>query len=153
MFVFGFETSLRYSDIVTVRKHHIINGYIIKRSVKTNVQHIIPLNNRITSILEKYNYNLNLYKNQPYDRLLKDMAKDSGIFDKDVIIIEQYGNKTLEIKKKKWECIESHTARRTFITLKIMENVPINIIMANAGLKRLDTILHYMDKYGPVKKY
>jgi site-specific recombinase XerD len=153
IFLFGIMTSLRYSDLVSIREHHIINGNIVKKSEKTDIQQIIPLTRLLHEILERYNYNLNLFRTQTYNRLLKKMGKESGIFSAEVVLVEQRGNQKLEIRKKKWECLESHTARRTFITRAITKGIPLNVIMGITGHTRIETLTRYMDKYSPSNGY
>ena len=152
-FIFGCLTSLRFSDIIKIRNHDITNNQIIMRSVKTDVQHVIPLTTHSKSILGKYSYNLNFFTVQTYNRLLKKMAKESGIFDGEVTVVVQQGNEKKEIRKPKWECFGSHLARRTNITRNISKNIPLNIVMGIAGLKRMDTVLKYMDKFGGINEY
>lgn len=90
---------------------------------------------------------------QSYNRLLKQMGKESGIFDSEVVLVEQRRNQKLEIRKKKWEYLESHTARRTFITRSITKVIPLNVIMGITGHTRIDTLTRYMDKYTPTNGY
>ena len=123
-------TSLRYSDLISIREHHIINNNIVKKSEKTDIQQIIPLTRLSREILERYNYNLQLYTTT-CNRLLKKMGQESGIFSAEVVLVEQRGNQRFEIRKQKWECLESHTARRTFITRSITKGIPLNIIMGD----------------------
>ena len=153
LFIFGMLTSLRYSDLISIREHHIINGNIVKKSEKTDIQQIIPLTKLSREILERYNYNLNLYRTQTYNRLLKKMGQESGIFSEEVVLVEQRGNQKLEIRKPKWQCLESHTARRTFITRAITKGIPLNVIMGITGHTRIETLTRYMDKYSPTNGY
>jgi integrase len=153
LFIFGILTSLRYSDLVSVREHHIMNDNIVKKSEKTDIQQIIPLNRISREILERYNYNLQLYTTQTYNRLLKRMGQESGIFSGEVVLIEQRGNQRSEVRKQKWECLESHTARRTFITRAITKGIPLNVIMGITGHTRIETLTRYMDKYTPTNGY
>jgi site-specific recombinase XerD len=111
LFMFGILTSCRYSDLVSIREHHIINDNIVKKSEKTDIQQIIPLTRITREILERYHYNIQLYTLQSYNRLLKKMGSESKLFESEVVLVEQRGSQKLEIRKKKWECLESHTAR------------------------------------------
>ena len=153
LFMFGILTSCRYSDLISIREHHIINDNIVKKSEKTDIQQIIPLTRITREILERYHFNLQLYTTQTYNRLLKKMGKESGLFESEVVLVEQRGSQKLEIRKKKWECLESHTARRTFITRAITKGIPLNIIMGITGHTRIETLSRYMDKYTPTNGY
>ena len=153
LFLFGCLTSLRFSDLVSVREHHIINDNIVIKSEKTDIQQIIPLTKLSGEILERYDFNLQLYTTQTYNRLLKKMGHESGIFAGEVVLVEQRGNQKLEIRKQKWECLESHTGRRTFITRAITKGIPLNVIMGITGHTRIETLTRYMDKFSPVNGY
>ena len=97
LFLFGCMTSLRYSDLVSIREHHIINNNIVKKSEKTDIQQIIPLTRLSSEILERYNYNLQMYTTQTYNRLLKKMGQESGIFD-----LRSYWLSNVEIRNWKF---------------------------------------------------
>jgi integrase len=104
-------------------------------------------------ILERYNYKLQLFTTQSYNRLLKKMGQESGLFEAEVVLVEQRGNQKLETRKKKWECLKSHTARRTFITRSITKGIPLNVIMGITGHTRIETLTRYIDKYTPTNGY
>jgi len=150
VFVFGCMTSLRYSDIISLRKEHVINDVInkiAKKSRRDRERYIVPLNSISKHILEKYNYNLNIYQSQPFNRLLKEMAKESDIFNKQETFIIYRQGEEVEMTEWKYNLISSHCSRRTFITRAIMKNIPINQIMVMSSHKKLDTLLKYIDKY------
>jgi len=133
--------------------HILIISTKVKKSEKTDIQQIIPLTKLSQEILERYDYNLQFYTTQTYNRLLKKMGQESGIFSAEVVLVEQRGNQKLEIHKKKWECLESHTARRTFITRAITKGIPLNVIMGITGHTRIETLTRYMDKHTPTNGY
>lgn len=151
--VFQCLTSLRHSDVKLLKKHHIINDQIVIKSQKTDIQHFIPLSVTSRQILEKYDYDLNFFTTQSYNRRLKEMCLKSGIFNSEVVLLEQKGNQRIDVKKMKWECIESHSGRRTWITRAISKGVPLNVVMGVCGLKNISTIHRYMDTYGPITGY
>ncbi len=51
------------------------------------------------------------------------------------------------------ECLESHTARRPFITRAITKGIPLNVIMGITGHTRIETLTRYMVKYTPTIGY
>ncbi len=74
IFLFGCMTSLRYSDIVSLTKDNIRNNIIEKvpqKSKKQQEKYLVPLNDTALSILEKYNYNLNIFSNQVFNWILR----------------------------------------------------------------------------------
>lgn len=78
---------------------------------------------------------------------------DRQFFDAEVVLVEQRGNQKLENRKKKWECLESRTARRTFITRSITKGIPLTVSMGITGHSRIETLTRYMDKYTPTNGY
>lgn len=54
--------------------HILIISTKVKKSEKTDIQQIIPLTKLSQDILERYDYNLQFYKTQTYNRLLKKMG-------------------------------------------------------------------------------
>lgn len=83
MFLFQCYTGVDYGDLITVSKDNIEphenRFFILKNRMKTGCQAIIPYIGIARDIFEKYNYNLNLMQNQPYNRALKDIADELGI--------------------------------------------------------------------------
>ncbi|MEI7490067.1 MAG: tyrosine-type recombinase/integrase [Bacteroidota bacterium] len=151
IFLFGCMTSLRYSDIVSLTKDNIRNNIIEKvpqKSKKQQEKYLVPLNDTALTILEKYNYNLNIFSNQVFNRLLKDLMKETGKFD-NIVTKSVY---QLEFEKKvscpRWKLISSHTSRRTFITNCIINGVPIGSLMGMTSHKKVDTLMKYVNKYG-----
>lgn len=54
LFVIGCLTALRYSDYSTLTKDNLRDGYIIKRTKKTNVDVKVPAHDYVREIFEKY---------------------------------------------------------------------------------------------------
>ena len=150
IFVFACMTSLRYSDIITLRQEHITDNIITKtahKSRKEKEKYVVPLNKISKQILEKYKYNLYHYESQPFNRELKEMAKASKLFDTDEVFTKYSGGQKIEVTEKKHKLISSHTARRSFITRCIVKGVPLNQLMAMSSHVKLDTLTKYIDKY------
>jgi len=153
LFIFGCLTSLKFSIIKNLHRYDISDDQIIIRSGKTSIQRFIPLTPTSQSILEKYDYNLNFFTNQTYNRLLKKMAQSSGFFNTPVTVVIQKGDQKLSVQKPKWECFGSHLARRVNIIRNFSKNLPLDVVMDISGLKRKDTVLKYLNKEGSITEY
>jgi integrase len=156
VFIFACMTSLRYSDIITLKKQHIKNNIITKvaeKSRKGKEVYMVELNNIALDILERNNYILNKYQLQPFNRLLQEMSEKCGFFN-EVVEYNVYreGVKIIE-KDYKYNLISSHTARRTFITRCVEKGVPLNQIMKMTSHTKLDTLLKYINRETPNKNY
>ena len=116
LFVVGCLTALRYSDYSTLTKDNFQNGYIVKRTKKTNVDVKVPAHDYVKEIFEKYHYNIpGRLCIQYFNKYLKIIMKEIGLND---LITFSYtkGGKLLTVTREKWELISSHTARRSAAT-------------------------------------
>jgi len=153
VFVFETLTGQRISDIKRVNKSEINNNiwsYNNEKTDKLIVINILELARNILEkynynlpnrLLEKYNYNLPTITDQNYNKNLKELfkyAKLNRIFNE----VKYSGIKRIDNEQPIHNLIATHTARRTFITLSLMSNIPITIIMQATGLS-MTTIQTY----------
>ena len=71
---------------------------------------------------------------------IKEVCREAKIWDK-VKTINYIGNKKQISYSQKCDEVESHTARRTFITLSSEKGMPDHIIMKITGIKDPKTLL------------
>lgn len=129
LFVFSSFIGLRYSDISSIGPDNIVSIedelFIKTITQKTKELVIIPCNPIVLKIFEKYQGNKNrlprAFANQVYNRYVKDVCKMAGLTEK--------GRLSTDPKKELWECISSHTARRSFATNLYLDGYPVNEIM------------------------
>lgn len=127
--VIGLRTGLRVSDLLTLTRKSINEGFIELRNKKTDYPVIIPLHMNVSEILEKRDgsfprkisdTNFNLY--------IKEVAKIAGLTE--MTAGGKISEKKIEINGKevtvhrkivgeypKHELVSSHICRRTFATL------------------------------------
>ncbi len=151
VFVCNCFIGLRISDLKTLTKRDYIQDkdgdyYLIIDNKKTGFSCEIPIQETCRKILEKYDFELPKYSDQHFNRELKLLLKEYNLFSEPVIkrrrVLKQNVNK--EFKKR--ELITSHTCRRTFITLGLLNNVPIPTLMLSTGHKQISTLQKYMKK-------
>lgn len=147
VFVVQCMTGLRYSDMVNIKRKNIqedVNGKYVSVLTKKTTQRLkIYLNNTVCEILEKYDYDLpHPYRDTVNHRLPK-IAKECHI-DGDVEIVSFVGNERKVERKKKYDCITSHTARRTYVCLCIESGISTPVIMATTGHRQLSSFQRYM---------
>lgn len=156
MFVFQCLTSLRYSDLITLRKDDIKGDFIVKESVKvrprTNIPVVykIPLTDTTRMLLERYNYNFNYFTNQFFNRELKNFLKLTELFNQVVVVRRRILNDSVRTRVKtytRYELISSHTGRRTFINYCFKSHIPTNITMGMTSHTKIDTLMIYSKKY------
>jgi len=116
LFVIGCLTALRYSDYSTLSGSNLQNGYILKRTKKTNVDVMVPAHDYVKEIFEKYNGDIPCHLCiQHFNHYLKVVMKEIGLNDK-VTYSYTKGGVLTTVTREKWELISSHTARRSAAT-------------------------------------
>lgn len=151
VFVFNCFVGLRYSDLIRLKKTDFIvdedGDYILfKENKKTNFQVQIPIQKTPLMILKKYNFKLPVLSLQYFNRVLNKLLKEYDLFP-EVVVKKRRVNKQIEdFEVPKRDLITTHTCRRTFITLGISNNIPLNSLMLSTGHKRIQTIQFYMKK-------
>lgn len=116
LFVIGCLTALRYSDYSTLTNQNLIDGYIVKRTKKTNVDVKIPIHDYVKEIFEKYGGHIPCQLCiQHFNKYLKLVMREVGLTDKITYSCTK-GGKLITNTREKWELISSHTARRSAAT-------------------------------------
>ena len=150
IFLFSIFTGLRYGDIMSMSRDEIINHFINKITQKTKAEVYIGLNELTIDILEKYDYNLNLFDLSYYNRAIKLMLKDYSVempsFGKQMIVKRRVKGKLIDFKIFRYDRFASHSGRRSFITINIDNNTPLNLIALNTGHRKMEILLGYMNK-------
>jgi integrase len=77
---------------------------------------------------------------QKFNQFLREACKTSKALDT-LIQLSINGER---VTRRKYECIKSHTARRTFSTLLYLNGYPIQLIMSATGHKKESTFLKYV---------
>ena len=116
MFVIGCLTALRYSDYSKLTSQNLINGYIMIRTKKTNVDVKVPAHDYVQEIFSKYAGQVPCgLCIQYFNKYLKVIMKEIGLND---LITYSFtkGGKLVTVTREKWELISSHTARRSAAT-------------------------------------
>ena len=147
IFLLGCYTALRFSDLKRINKDHIQStntGFklnIITQKTKEKV--IIPLKPAAISILEKYNFKPPKIEEQTVNRLIKEIAKNAGIYS----LIEQretIGGQTKIQTTPKFNLITTHTARRTGATQMYISKIDLIQIMKITGHTTESNFMKYI---------
>ena len=100
----------------------------------------IPCNVTVLEIMEKYKHNLNnlpvSISNQKFNEYLKELCKLAGLDEK--------GRLGSEPNLQLWECISSHTARRSFSTYYYLQGFPALDLMKITGHRTEKAFLTYI---------
>ncbi|MFT5155885.1 MAG: site-specific recombinase XerD [Bacteroidia bacterium] len=144
LFLIGCWTGLRFADFVDVTRDKIDGDFLEVKTQKNRDIVVIPINETVTAILQKYDYLLpEPISNQKFNTYLKDvcrLAKLDATFTKK---ITKGGIKQIT-KGKKYEFASSHVARRSFATNLYKQGFPTISIMAITGHKTERAFLAYI---------
>jgi integrase len=144
MFLLGSYTGLRYSDLSRLRTEHITGETITINIEKTSDILSIPIIPQARRILDRYPYvNFRRISQQKFNDYIKEVCKMAG-FNENVIRTYRTGTKTIEKIQEKWECVASHTMRRTFVTVSHSIGMDDHTIMKITGHKNYQNFKKYL---------
>lgn len=144
LFVVGCWTGFRYSDLHQLNEQVITGNFIKIKTKKTRDIIVVPIHRMTKLVLDKYNYQLPpAISNQKFNEYLKEVSKLAGFvetFEKRITI----GGELRIEKKKRYEVITSHTARRSFATNLYKAGFPVISIMKITGHTTEKSFLAYI---------
>lgn len=151
IFLFQCYTGLRFSDVISLKRNDIKDGYIEVTTIKTVDNLIIELNNHSKAILDKYleskMFDEMIFpgiSNQKMNDYLKELAEMVGI---DEPIRETYyrGGKRVDEVFPKYALLSSHAGRRTFICNALSLGIPPQVVMKWTGHSDYKAMKPYID--------
>ena len=144
LFVFGSYVGLRFSDYSRIKPENIVNidsdNFIKLKTQKTGEQVIIPCNHIVLELFKKYESNANRLpkslSNQKFNEYIKEVALKAGLTER--------GRLGTDPNKLLYECISSHTSRRSFATNLYLDGYPTIEIQKITGHKTEASFLLYI---------
>jgi integrase len=144
LFVFGAWVGLRFSDFSNIDPENIVlidGEYFIKLiTKKTKELVIIPCNPVVLDIFKRYQHNRNslpyTISNQKFNDYIKDVCKMVGLTEK--------GRLSNDNGVELWQCISSHTARRSFATNYYLQGFPVIDLMKITGHRTDVSFMKYI---------
>ena len=148
LFLLECTTGQRFSDIEklgdniqVVEGIQIINLITKKTSTKISANFIFNIAKEI--LVNKYNYKLPSINKDTINKRIKIIAKEAGITGTETISKHYAGNDKPTITyKPRYDCISSHTGRRTFISLLVIRGWNYERISKYTG-QTIDMVEHY----------
>ena len=137
IFVVGCLTGQRVSDYKRIKDDMIQllrdgNEYLYLQQEKTRKWIYIPLDVRVKDILQKYGGKLPKMADQHINEKIKVCGRLLG-WSEDAGVNEFHGMMSAPSGKKFYECIKTHTARRSFATNAYKNGIALSSIMAITG--------------------
>lgn len=144
LFVFGCYVGLRFSDYSNIKPENLVkiqgDHFIKLRTKKTGELVIIPCNPVVLEIFDKYGQNANrlprAISNQKFNEYIKEVAKAAEL--------NETGRLSTDPGKPLWQCVSSHTARRSFATNYYLQGFPTIDLMRITGHKTESAFLKYI---------
>lgn len=149
LFVVGCFTGLRFSDYSRLGKEHLQGRFLSIVQQKTKKKNplpvVIPILEPVREIFEKYDYNLPKgITNQKMNQYLKELAKETDLFNDEVSYIKTKGGEKVKITQPRYDEIVTHTARRTYCSISYKLGVPTQSIMKISGHRTEKSFLKYL---------
>lgn len=137
IFVVGCLTGQRVSDYKRISEEMVVRlrdgkEYVQLIQEKTDKEVFLPLDIRVHRILNKYGGKLPKIYDQHLNERIKVVGRLLGWTEK-AGIMEHRGIMAIRSRKKFYECIKTHTARRTFATNAYKNGISLSSIMAVTG--------------------
>lgn len=137
IFVVGCLTGQRVSDYKRINEEMYRelsdgNEYIYLQQAKTGKWIYIPLDLRVRVILQKYGGKLPHIYDQDLNERIKVVGRMMG-WRENAGITELHGMMQIPTSKKFYECIKTHTARRSFATNAYKRKISLSSIMVITG--------------------
>lgn len=156
LFLIGCYTGLRYSDYSNIKSENLdLQSNILEiQTQKTGITVAIPLHNVVKEILQKYCYSLpKSISNQKTNEYLKELGKreiklpeneQTKCLHEIVTKVITKGGFETHTKKKKYELLSTHTARRSFATNLFLSGFPAISIMKITGHTTEKSFMKYI---------
>ena len=134
LFILECTTGQRFSDInkITIEETDGICYYSLFTQKKGTKVEVPILFTYAKEILVKYNGSLPVVSNVTMNKTIKSIAKDAGICGIERISKQDADGKQV-VEKERYNCISTHTGRRTFITALVLRNYTAEKIKYYSG--------------------
>ena len=136
-------TGARYSDAINIDLNNVVDGQLVYVTEKTGVSCSVPLKPILNDLIPQIR--LVRISKVAYYNLIKKLAFKAGI--RDEVKIYQSGKAFV---KKKYECITSHTARRSFATNLYLLGADLLTISKFMGHTTQEMTTRYIWGYRPM---
>jgi integrase len=144
LFVFGCCVGLRFSDYSKIQKENIVkiddDLFIKLITEKTDELVIIPCSPLVLQIFKRYEGNENRLPKSISNQKFNDYIKEAC----QLAELNETGRLSTDLSKPLYDCITSHTARRSFATNLYLDGYPVIEIMKITGHKTEKAFMKYI---------
>ena len=144
-FIVGVYCAGRFQDYSKLSEENIVDGKLRYVQRKTGATVLIPLSPRIAEVFARNGGKCPAITEQELGRHIKNVCrKIGGSFDSVVEVTRDSGGVSKVEKRRKWELVSPHTARRTSISILHKSGVPLALLMSISGHSTLQNIQKYI---------
>jgi integrase len=147
VFLFSCFTGLRYSDLQNLKRSDIKGEFLHVHTIKTDETVKVPLTDTAKEILEKYKdlpvCPIPVISQQKYNDHLKTIGRRAKL-DEMVTQVHFKGSERIETTLAKHQLLTSHVGRKTFVTIAVYLDIPLETVAKITGHKS-DSIKAYYD--------
>lgn len=141
-FILGCYTGLRVSDVQLLDEKNLQGDFIQIVNEKTDTKVVIPMRPEVRAIVKKWNGLPPKVTDQEINRTIKEVCELCKINEVFIYSVTKGGIRQ-DFYLKKYEMVSCHTMRRIFITHLLENDIPDNIVMQLAGIKKHNTLMRY----------
>jgi integrase len=139
VFLFSCFTGLRHSDLIKLKRSSIKGENLVLTSQKTEDSINVSLTDQAKAILEKYKDSgdinpIPVISQQKYNQYLKHIGFKAELFE-EITQIHYKGRERIETTLPKWQLLTTHIGRKTFVTLAVFLNIPLETVAKITGHK------------------
>lgn len=157
VFAFCAFTSLRYSDVKSLRWADVSDTCITVTTQKTSDALRIELNDYSSELIGRYvdeafpdDRVFPVLSNQKMNEKLKELGQLCS-FDRLIRVTEFRNGRRIDSLLPKWSLLSTHAARRTFICNALMMGIAPNVVMRWTGHADYDSMKPYIAVADSVK--
>lgn len=149
VFAIGCFTGMRFSDYSTLDPTAIRNNRLEFVQKKTGSKITIPIHPTVRQILDKYNQVLpEVPANNEFNRIIKIVGERLPSLHASFVKQITYNRELKQVKMKKYEFLQTHTARRSFCSNEYLRGTDPLIIMAISGHRSQKSFMRYIKVSG-----
>lgn len=143
LLIVGCNTGLRISDFNNIKSHQIKSDFLHIYQKKTGVKVTVPVNQKVSEILKKYDYKIPKISDQKLNDYLKVICKEAGITER-IEKVQTKGGQKISTVYNKFELVSAHTARRSYASNMVRRGTPIQSVMRITGHKKESVFMKYV---------
>lgn len=153
LFLVQCYSGLRFGDmqLLTPANIDLSRGELRLIVEKTNQPITIPIIPPLATILKRYNSELPSITNQEMNRHLKTIAMLAGVHSTVPRVVSRGGKQIKEIVQK-WQLVTTHTGRKTFTTLSLLQGVMPDVLRKMTGHVDGKSFQRYIDIAEQIKR-